>query len=105
MHTVLAKLDSKTKLTPSEAVLVAIHEEYKGIPSETKEEWLQHKIQSQKTKLYELTTYLEQAKIALLIGNAWFSDCTEDKKTFVVSFQEKEYDVSIEINNIKVYMD
>lgn len=101
----LAKLDSKTKLTPSEAVLVAIHEEYKGIPSETKEEWLQHKIQSQKTKLYELTTYLEQAKIALLIGNAWFSDCTEDKKTFVVSFQEKEYEVSIEINNIKVYMD
>ena len=101
----LAKLDAKTKLTPSEAVLVAIHEEYKGIPSETKEEWLQHKIQSQKTKLYELTTYLEQAKMALLIGNAWFSDCNEDKKTFLVLFQEKESEVSIEINNIKVYMD
>ena len=43
--------------------------------------------------------------MALLIGNAWFSDCNENEKTFAVSFQEKEYEVSIEINNIKVYMD
>ena len=101
----LSKLDAKTKLTASEAVLVAIHEECKAIPLEAKEEWLNHKIHSQKTKLYELTTYLEQAKMALLIGNAWFSDCDEDKKTFTISFQEKEYEVSIYINNIKVYME
>lgn len=102
----LAKLDAKTKLTASEAVLVAIHEEYKSLtPDTNKEEWLNAKIDLLKKKLYELTTYLEQAKMALLIGNAWFSDCNENEKTFAVSFQEKEYEVSIEINNIKVYMD
>jgi hypothetical protein len=44
---------------------------------------------------------LEQVKMALLIGGVWFSDCSYDTNTFKVD----GFEVTVEMNDSKVYMD
>jgi len=100
----LAKLDGPVaKLTLSEWLMLGIHSEYKSILGD-KLNWLQTKQTELKQSIHQLTTYLEQAKMALLIGGCWFSNCNADQKTFSVSFQEKSFEVNVEINDINVYM-
>lgn len=106
----LTKLDAKSKLTLSELVMLPIHDEYKSFCTEhedvaSKRDWISHRLSQQKDHVHALTTYLEQAKMALLIGNAWFSDCKADQTTFSVDYKDQIYEVSVETNNIKVYMD
>ena len=100
----LAKLDGPVaKLTLSEWLMLGIHNEYKSILGD-KLNWLQTKQTELKQAIHQLTTYLEQAKMALLIGGCWFSNCNADQKTFSVSFQEKSFEINVEINDINVYM-
>jgi hypothetical protein len=106
----LAKLDAQSKLTQSEMIMLAVHNEYKSFCDQnadvvSKRDWISQRLVQQKARLHTLTTYLEQAKMALLIGNAWFSDCKADQTTFNVGYKDQTYEVSIETNNIKVYMD
>lgn len=102
----LTKLEGpEAKLTLSEFLMYAIHAEYKCQPTiEQKLNWLYTKQNQLKQTIHELTTYLEQAKMALLIGGCWFSNCTVDTKTFMTVFESKQFEVTIEINDIHVYM-
>jgi hypothetical protein len=40
-------------------------------------------------------------KMALLIGGVWFSDCSSD----ITSFQVGGFEVTVEVNDVNVYMD
>jgi hypothetical protein len=43
--------------------------------------------------------------MAILIGGCWFSNCDESSgKTFSVEYSGKMFEVTVEVNNINVYM-
>ncbi len=90
--------------------MLSIHNEYKSFCAAhedvtSKRDWITQRLSQQKSHLHTLTTYLEQAKMALLIGNTWFSDCKANQTKFNVDYKGQSYEVAVEINNIKVYMD
>ena len=104
----LSKLSNGT-LTISEALFQNIYNEYKNYENvHTKDElkeWLKVEMETRKKDLREETNYVEKAKMALLIGCVWFSDVNTDTKTFSVTYLGVTYSVTIEINDINVYMD
>lgn len=97
------------KLTLSEELLYTIHKLYISIPSEEKKEWLLNRLAQEKVIVKALTMDLEQAKMAILIGGCWFTGNVVDDKTFTLpyTYGEKTYtfEVTIEISDVKVYMD
>jgi hypothetical protein len=97
----LDKLSQNSKLTVSESVLLPIHKECSEYVLENKLDWLKSKMEEYKKRADELTSLLEQMKMALLIGGVWFSDCSGDKKTFQVG----GFEVIVEVNDVNVYMD
>jgi len=98
----LEKLSKGSKLTLSESVLIDLHSQYSQYSQlDEKKNWIDNSIKDYKQKQTDLTSTLEQAKIALLIGGVWFSDCSFDTKTFKVD----EFEVTVEMNDCKVYMD
>lgn len=94
------------KLTLSESLMLDIHEQYTHFCEEHSDlsermTWLSEKVKEYRENGHFLTTILEQAKMALLIGGVWFSDCPEDQHTFQVD----SFEVTVEINDSRVYMD
>lgn len=105
----LLKLVNGTSLTVSEALFQNIYNQYNDYENtHTKDElkeWLKAEMETRKKDLREETNYVEKAKMALLIGCVWFSDVNTDTKTFTVTYLGVTYSVTIEINDINVYMD
>ena len=86
--------------------MLDIHEQYMNFCNDhslvsDRVEWLSEKVKEYRENGHYLTTILEQAKMALLIGGVWFSDCAEDQN----NFQVESFEVTVEINDTKVYMD
>lgn len=102
----IEKLNANTKLTLSESLMLDIHEQYTHFCNEHPDvgerlKWLSEKVKEYRENGHFLTTILEQAKMALLIGGVWFNDCAEDQHTFQVD----TFEVTVEMNDTKVYMD
>jgi hypothetical protein len=104
----LAKLNGpEGKLTLSESLMMSVHYDYNKVDVDVsvRKEWLQSQLETVKSRIHELTTYLENAKMAILIGGCWFSNCEESSvKTFSVNYCEKMFEVTVEVNNSNVYM-
>jgi hypothetical protein len=108
----LAKLNGpEGKLTLSESLMISVHYDYNKVDVDVsvRKEWLQSQLETVKSRIHELTTYLENAKMAILIGGCWFSNFEESsrkspEKTFSVNYCEKMFEVTVEVNNINVYM-
>jgi hypothetical protein len=107
----LSKLANATGLTVSEALFENIYGEYTEYSNSNKntkeelKEWLKVEMKNRKDELRVENNYVEKAKMALLIGCVWFSDVNTDTKTFSVPYHGVTYSVTIEINDINVYMD
>jgi len=105
-----AKLDgSEAKLTPSEWLMLDVHTEYKALDKTTDANavvraWVKTKQDELKKRIHDITTFLEKAKMAILIGGCWFSNCTETDKTFSVTYKTKKFEVTVEVNDTTVYM-
>ena len=99
----ITKLDQESKLTLSESLLVDIHKEYKSINDESIKMWITEKQEELKKRIHDITTFLEKAKMAILIGGCWFSNCPDTEKTFSVTYMNKKFDVTIEMKEINVY--
>jgi hypothetical protein len=100
----ITKLDGpESKLTLSEWLLLDIHKEYKSIENDQMT-WLFSKQEELKKLIHDNTTFLEKAKMAILIGGCWFSNCLENDKTFLVTFKNQTFNVTVEINDTTVYM-
>jgi hypothetical protein len=102
-----AKLDGPdAKLTPSEWLMLDVHAEYKALDktAEVVKTWLTTKQDELKKRVHDVTTFLEKAKMAILIGGCWFSNCTETDKTFSVTYKTKKFEVTVEVNDTTVYM-
>lgn len=93
----LEKLEKGGKLTLSESLMMDIHQGYKHSPTL---EWLMSAIQSNKQKSLEINEYLDQAKMALLVGGCWFTDVSAEQHTFLVD----PFEVTVDIVQTKVYM-
>ncbi len=101
----LAKLDAGTALTLPESLLLDVHRALKSLPpSLNKQVWLTSRVADTAAEVGRLTTYLEEAKMAILIGNAWFSDVDASVKTFSVQFKDQAFQVTVEVNDVNVYM-
>ena len=108
----LAKLNGpEGKLTLSESLMMSVHYDYNKVDVDisVRKEWLQTQIEIVKSRIHEVTTYLENAKMAILIGGCWFSNCDDasgksPEKTFSVEYSGKMYEVTVEVNNSNVYM-
>jgi hypothetical protein len=104
----LAKLNGpEGKLSLSESLMMSVHYDYNKVDVDisVRKEWLQTQIEIVKSRIHEVTTYLENAKMAILIGGCWFSNCDDaSQKTFSVEYSGKMYEVTVEVNNINVYM-
>ena len=104
----LAKLNGpEGKLTLSESLMMSVHYDYNKVDVDVsvRKEWLQTQIEIVKSRIHEVTTYLENAKMAILIGGCWFSNCDDASgKTFSVEYSGKMYEVTVEVNNSNVYM-
>ena len=100
----VTKLDGQeSKLTLSEWLLLDIHKEYKSIENDHMS-FLLSKQEELKKLIHDNTTFLEKAKMAILIGGCWFSNCLENESTFSIIFKNKLFNVSVEINDTTVYM-
>jgi len=105
-----AKLDGPdAKLTPSEWLMLDVHTEYKALDKSTDAKavvntWLTIKQDELKKRVHDVTTFLEKAKMAILIGGCWFSNCAETDKTFSVTYKTKKFEVTVELNDTTVYM-
>jgi hypothetical protein len=104
----LAKLNGpEGKLTLSESLMMSVHYDYNKVDVDVsvRMAWLQTQQEIVKSRIHELTTYLENAKMAILIGGCWFSNCEDSsQKTFSVEYSGKMFEVTVEVNNINVYM-
>ena len=105
----LAKLNGpEGKLTLSESLMMSVHYDYNKVDVSVpvRMAWLQTQQESVKNRIHEVTTYLENAKMAILIGGCWFSNCDDSspEKTFSVEYSGKMFEVNVEVNNINVYM-
>lgn len=105
-----AKLDGpESKLTPSEWLMLDVHTEYKALDKTADANavvntWLMTKQDELKKRVHDVTTFLEKAKMAILIGGCWFSNCAETDKTFSVTYKTKKFEVTVEVNDTTVYM-
>ena len=105
-----AKLDGpEAKLTPSEWMMLDVHTEYKALDKTADANavintWLTTKQDELKKRVHDVTTFLEKAKMAILIGGCWFSNCAETDKTFSVTYKTKKFEVTVEVNDTTVYM-
>jgi len=103
------KLNSSSKLTLSESILLSIHKKYTeectAMTKDEKRNWLDREEKVQKENVFRITSIVEQAKMALLIGRVWFNDCEDDVHNFRVDNEGTVYEVSVEINDSKIYMD
>ena len=100
-----AKLDGpEAKLTVSEWLMLDVHTEYKALDNAVVNAWVKTKQDELKTRIHDITTFLEKAKMAILIGGCWFSNCAETDKTFSVTYKTKKFEVTVEVNDTTVYM-
>ena len=105
-----AKLDGpEAKLTLSEWLMLDVHTEYKALDKTADANavvntWVKTKQDELKTRIHDITTFLEKAKMAILIGGCWFSNCAETDKTFLVTYKTKKFEVTVEVNDTTVYM-
>jgi hypothetical protein len=105
-----AKLDGpEAKLTPSEWLMLDVHTEYKALDKTADANalintWLTTKQDELKKRVHDVTTFLEKAKMAILIGGCWFNNCAETDKTFSVTYKTKKFEVTVEVNDTMVYM-
>ena len=104
----VAKLDAGNKLTVSESLMLSIHQQYKTVENKPEHErliWLEQKTTQLKVEASIINTWLEQAKMALLIACCWFTDVDGTKNTFHVQYQQQTYECQVVISDSKVYMD
>jgi len=105
-----AKLDGpEAKLTLSEWLMLDVHTEYKALDKTADANavvsaWVKTKQDELKKHIHDTTTFLEKAKMAILIGGCWFSNCAETDKTFSVTYKTKKFEVTVEVNDTTVYM-
>jgi len=96
-------------LTLSEWLMLDIHTEYKALDKTADANavvsaWVKAKQDELKKRIHDTTTFLEKAKMAILIGGCWFSNCAETDKTFSVTYKTKKFEVTVEVNDTTVYM-
>jgi len=117
----LTKLNKNSKLTVTEQMMLPIHQQFASVAPTPLElntlqqqttqvnqqllTWCETKLKESQEEIHHLTTYLEQAKMAILVANVWFTNVSSDVNTFDVDVDNVNYSVKIEINDSKVYME
>jgi len=113
-ESLLAKLNTASKLTISETFFLPIHRKYTTWKESTDVQatlvmWIDESMKTEKETLHHLLTYTEQAKMAILIGNVWFENTPATTTTFSVPYSPAGevptmFEVKVEVNDIKVYL-
>lgn len=95
----IQKLESGGKLTVSEALMLRIHNMVKA-ESNLTEETVNGWIRDNQIAQGRIGEYLEQVKMAILVGGWWFSDAPASQHDFRVD----EFEVNVDVKDVKVYL-
>ena len=101
----LTKLASG-KVTPSEQLLMDVWTEFGGQGDQGDQgNHIKEAIATRVREQQALVATLEDMKMALLIAGVWFEGMEMTETTFSTEYRGRPYEIAVEINDVKVYLD